>query len=70
MEDVGVHDNQDTIQICVIVPMSLEKQSKLRREIEKNEELKTLKAMILNEWPEDRAEIPEKLQYYWPSEGS
>lgn len=64
LEESNPNDKENSLQICAIVPSSVEKQRELREEIEKNKELKSLRAAIVEGWPEDRAEVPEMIQKY------
>lgn len=57
--------NEDKIEICAIMPFSQNRKQELKDETEKSTELRKLKEIILNGWPDDIKLLPEETKKYW-----
>ncbi|XP_061722995.1 uncharacterized protein K02A2.6-like [Cydia pomonella] len=57
--------NSENLQVCAIVPFSKNRRQEIKQEIENSSELKTLKQIIQDGWPEKMEQLPDNLKKYW-----
>lgn len=56
---------EDTCIVHVVLPMSENTLNDFKRETNNDQELATLKCLILKGWPEERKDVPLDAQKYW-----